>query len=372
MSQPTRPSLATVAKAVGVSRTVVYTVLNGREGKGVFVSEKTRDRVLQTAKELGYVAPKSAKELFSGRSDTIGVLVHDLVPPFSDLVHHLLVEAKKHGLEVMPYVTGADPAAEEQYLSQSRDGRVDAMIAIAVVDGSPERYLRFATTPPQQKILAYCEPLPGISTVHFDEAAAGRLAARHLLERCRQRLAYFGGHSNFVRDAAFMAYAQEYGKNAPERFIPASYTSEFSALAKMAEGFLEACPRADGVFASNDFLAIALLSVARGRGIRVPEDLAIIGCDNIEACQYTTPRITSIDTGRPALAKAMIAQVVRMINGQNVGPVHVSVPVKLALRESTGGRGLSSRRSSRAGLAQKDMVPSGDYALSGFSTRRDG
>ncbi|MBN1444839.1 MAG: LacI family DNA-binding transcriptional regulator [Candidatus Omnitrophica bacterium] len=334
-----RVSLKTIAEKAGVSKPVVYTVLNNRYGRGIYVSEKRKEEILNIASELGYVAPKSAKELFTGKSDNIGVILHEINHPFTEMLNWLQREAHKKGFEITPYLTSAKGKLEEHYLNMVRDGRVDGLIAIAATDGSRDRYRKFSNAPYRLKILAYHEPIPDVPTIHFDEERAGRMAAKHLLEAGCKRLAFLGEHGGMPRCRGFSEYIRQKGGEAPLIIKRrAKYKNMFSDGSGMAHQLLKLKKKPDGVFASCDLLAIALLREALKTGIKVPEDMAIMGCDNTEVCLYTTPSISSIDFNIPLLAKKMMGQMEQIINTGIFKPMHLTVPVKLVERESTKRR----------------------------------
>jgi len=328
-------SLSVIAHMAGVSKQIVYMVLNNRQYKRMKASPQTRERILKIARESGYVAPKSAKELFSGKSDNIGIIFHKIVPPFSKVMSHLQQEARRRNLEITPYITDGDENLENHYLNSARDGRVDAIIAISLLDGSPERYQRSTKPPYNLKILSYSGPLSGVPTIHFNETEAGRLAAEHLIAKGCKKPAFFGGFRNSTRARGFVQYFRENNLPDPLIYVGEKYTAYFPEGKILAREFLKSRNLPDGVFASNDLLAIALLSGALAKGLRVPEDMAIMGCDNTEAGLYTTPALTSIDTNISLLAKKAIAKIEGMIKGEEPKPFHTEVPVSLIVREST-------------------------------------
>ncbi|MFH0797240.1 MAG: LacI family DNA-binding transcriptional regulator [Candidatus Omnitrophota bacterium] len=330
-----RITLATISKIVGVSKPVVCTVLKNNEGKGIFVGKHTRERILETARELGYVPPKSAKELFSGRSNNIGIIVHKLVPPFSEFVNHLQKEADQLNFEITPYLTDGNAELEEHYLNLVRDGRIDGVIALAVTEGSIQRYRKFIKHPYNLKILFYGEPIPEVPSIHFDERKVGKLAAQHLIETGCKRLAVFGGYNGSVRIKGFTQYLKERRFPAPLVFTKEPFVNYFPEGKTLAEEFLRLKYLPDGVFACNDLLAIALLTTILKKGVEIPKDMAILGCDNTELCLYTIPTLTSIDTNLPALAKKAMQKMIKIIEGTEVKPFHTKTPVSLVVREST-------------------------------------
>ena len=335
-----KTTLSTIAKLAGVSKQVVFTVLNNREGTSIRVGPKTRERILEISRRLGYVIPKGARELFSGRSNNIGVIFHKVTPPFSRRLSHLQQEARQRNLEITPYITDMKPELEEYYLNSARDGRVDGLIITGGIAGSIERYQRFAKPPYNLKIVLYGEPIPGVATVHFDETAAGRLAAEHLAEIGCRKPAFFGESKKMARAKGFIQYFRERKLPPPLVVVDKDWTWCFAPEGKvLAQELLKLKDLPDGIFSHNDLLASALLSGALRNGLRVPDDLAIMGCDNSEICLYTTPTLTSIETGFPVVVTEMLNKIEAMIKGEEPRPLHTEAAVSLVARESTERRG---------------------------------
>jgi len=210
------------------------------------------------------------------------------------------------------------------------------MIALVKTDGSAERYERFSTDPCNLKILLYHDPLvPGIPIVHFDALEAGRLAAEHLTARGCRKLMFFGGSRDLARYQGFSKYLADKGFPPPETLTREGYTGFCNDGISLGRELFDRKELPDGIFASNDLLAIGLIAEAQRRGLKVPGDILIMGCDNIEigACIY--PSLTTIDINIPLLAQKLLTTVKEMIEEKPV-PSATYVPVNLVIRESTG------------------------------------
>ncbi len=326
-------SLRTIAKATGVSRAVVSAVINKKENQRIFVSQKKREEILKLVEEYGYVPKKSARDLGSQRTNTIALLFHWLTPYFSSLLEEIHRQAFKKGLEVIPYITEGYPDKEEEYLNLMRDGRVDVILAAAFTEGSPDRYMKFSSPPYNLKIVTINPPVGNIPSVHFDEEDAGRLAAQHLIEiGCKNLCFIDGGGIVEKRMEGFAHYIRERKLPVASVIQPMGLFPDGVALAKKVFN-LEKLP--DGIFAYNDPLAIAVLTEVLRRGLKVPDDIAIVGCDNTEVCLYCYPALTSIDTNVSQVVKIALQKVVDLTNGMEAEPRHTKVPVKLVIREST-------------------------------------
>lgn len=331
-----RISLKQIAQIAGVSKVVVYTVLKGRENKGIFVSNKTKEKILKIANELGYVAPKSAKELFTGNSDTIGIIFHKLTPYFSYLVSEIQTAALKEGLEIIPYITNGDWQLEKHYLEISRDGRVDGVITVAHTDKSQQLYKQFTQKPYNLKILSFGPDIKDIPTIHFDEKKAGVLAAKHLIEIGCKSFAFFGGDRKLERCKGFVEYLKEKGYTAVV-FTAEKFVSSFEEGMKLGEEFFKLKKLPEGVFAANDILGVTLVNCAKRYGIKIPDDMAIMGCDNTEVCLYSEPELTSIDTNVKEIARKAIEIIKRLIKGEKIEEP-VRIDVQIVKRNSTKRR----------------------------------
>jgi len=164
------------------------------------------------------------------------------------------------------------------------------------------------------------------------------LAARHLTECGCRRLACFGGNKDSARIRGFVPYLKEKGFPSPLIFTGEPNAWSYLTAKTLAQKFLKLKNLPDGVFAANDLFAVALLTEALRKGLKVPEDIAIMGCDNIECDLYTIPTLTSIDTNIALMAKTAIEKIEKIIRGEHPEPFHTSLPVSLVVRESTKRR----------------------------------
>lgn len=332
-----RITLSTIARKAEVSKSVVSAVLNGKDNQKIFVSKKTKEEILSLARQSGYVPPKSARDLFTGRSNTIGVIVQTLTPFFSEFITRLQQDALKKNLEITLYITNGSPSLEEHYLNLARDKRIDAAIVIASTRGTEERLVKFSNPPYNLKILAYGLPIKKVPTVHFDEETAGKIAYQHLKEIGCKRIAVLG--MNRPRTTSFCRMASEDGR-IPFDFTRNDFFEDTQQIRKLVTEFLnQANPLPDGIFCSNDHIALHLLAGVQHKGLRVPEDIAIMGCDNIKICLGVNPTLTTIDGDLSLAAQKTVEMIKKMIErGNNYNPLHTLIPVSLIIRESTKRR----------------------------------
>lgn len=325
--------MAEIARLAGVSKPVVYTVLNHRDSNGIHVSEKTAEKILEISRNVGYVAPKSAKELFSGYSDTIGVLIQTLSAQAAALLEFLQQKAFESGQDIIPYITTGDPELEEKYLEMCRDGRVDGIIIISATTGSIERYRRFRAHPNNLKLLFVDGIFEGVSGVQYDRAQAAELAVRNFYGSGYRKIAFAGIYEGTELEDEYKKAVSALGLKAVPLIegdlnVPVSQRSH-----RIAERILKERP--DAVFASNDLLAVCIVNKARDKGIKIPDDLSVIGIGGIEVSEYSTPCLSTLKIDFGALADAAFSMMTQMIKKNTGMPEHRLIPCELLLRETT-------------------------------------
>ncbi len=323
-----------IAGEAGVSVSVVSAIINKKDNHKIFVGKKKKQVVLELIEKHDFIPRKSARALASKKTNTIGIIFNSLSPFFATLLSSIQKEVLKRGLDVITYITYNSPQKEEEYLNLMRDGRVDGVITAARTKGSPERYRKFFSSYHLRivTITPFMENIPG---VHFEGREAGRLAARHLIERGCRRLCFFGGWKELARIKGFREYIKE--EHLPESllFTCEGFRDDFPLNQKLAKEFFKLKPLPDGVLAINDLAGVSLLSEALRKGLKVPEDIAIMGIDNTEICEYAYPSLTSIDLGTELRAELALEKLIKLIEGEPLGELHTKVPFKLVVREST-------------------------------------
>lgn len=330
------PTIGFIADKAGVSKRVVSVVVNGIENKKIFVSQEKKRQILDLVEEYGYVPRKYARDLAGRKTDTVALIFHRLTPYFANLLEILQDEAYASGLEVMPYITKGSPEREESFLEQMRDGRVDGIIVSSSVEGSSGRLKKYSSPPYNLKIVAISgRRVKGVPTVNFDEIEAGRLAAEHLIGSGREKLCFFGGRADYPRAEGFREYALAETGQEPLIFTGETTCEFFAEAQTLAQKFavLENLP--EGIFASNDLIGAALAGELLRHGVKIPEDVSVVGCDNTEVCLYACPPLSSIDTNCREIAKIALAELRALIEGREERDSHKIVRPSLAARESS-------------------------------------
>lgn len=326
-----------VARATSISATTVASILSGRDV--VRVSEATRDRVLATAREMGYRRNGLASALRTGRTDTIGIVsplawgdVGDglRAPYLTQLLSAIGVAATRAGRNAMTFVE--TPFAELP-AGAVADGRVDGVVLFGVAMDLPHAaaWVRemYDTGLPCVEIGSRY----GRYQVHADNVGGARLAVRHLLGLGHRRIAYWSTFKRIVssesRVEGFVSGTRAAGLSGEES--PVIYTDE--ELRTLLR--LPADRRPTAVFCCNDSTAVAALDRIREAGLRVPEDVSLVGFDNGPYAEVMRPRLTSVENPLRAMAEAAVALILAQQEGGEVEPPCRLVETRLAVREST-------------------------------------
>lgn len=302
MSRPKRaPTLRDVAKLADVSSATVSYVLSGRQSGKSRISEETRERILQAVQQLNYVPNHTARSLRRNRTERICFLVQRLGVPSNDhLIRELQEAADQHGFSVIVAV-GDTPKREKEVLEQMRRGLADALVT--------PNFLRFEMLQPlidhgiAVVVMNNYVKGPGIDTVKINEFEASYQAVRYLIDKGHQRIAFIG-HSRLAlhpydRYEGYLQALKDTGLALDPRFtIFDAWTRKDAYDSTIALLQLEQRPSA--IFAGADRVAINAILAIRDAGLKVPDDIAVIGSGNIEEGEVFRPHLTTI--GPPKLS----------------------------------------------------------------------
>lgn len=312
-----RWSVRDVARLAGVSVGTVSNVLNNP----AVVAPPTRDRVLHAIEELGFVRNESARQLRAGRSRTIGLIVLDVANPFfTDVARGVEDLATEAGIAVVLCNSDGDPGKEAGYLSLLEEQRVQGVL-ITPVDGIDPALERMRRRGTPVVLLDRRAPGAGLCSVAVDDVLGGRLATTHLLEGGHARVAFVGGPETIkqVRDrltGAREAFADA-GRSASDLQVIRTAALNVAGGRTAAEALLEvsAMSRATAVFCANDLLALGLLQGLTRAGLRVPQDVAIVGYDDIEFAAAAAVPLSSVRQPRQQLGRTAAEMLLEEASG---------------------------------------------------------
>lgn len=308
-------SVREVAAAAGVSVGTVSNVLN-RPDK---VAESTVERVREAIAALGFVRNDAARQLRAGRSRSIGLIVLDAGNPFfADVARGAEARADEDHLSVLLGNSDEDAGREGGYLDLFREQRVNGvLITPASDDVSGLQRLADAGTP--VVLVDHEIPGSGFCSVSVDDVEGGYLATRHLLEIGRRRIAFLAGPLSIAQvahrlDGARRAIAEVPGASLEVIEVPA-LTVLHGRDAGDAVAARPAQDRPDAVFAANDLLAVGLLQAfTMTRNLHVPDDIALVGYDDIDFASATVVPLTSIRQPARLIGHTAVELLLRSIN----------------------------------------------------------
>ncbi|MEV4756927.1 LacI family DNA-binding transcriptional regulator [Micromonospora sp. NPDC049559] len=333
-SRGARPSIGQVAELAGVSATTVSHTLNGRRP----VSAATRQRVLAAIEELGYRPNVLARGLRAGRSLTVGLVIPDITNPFYPLLARGLQDVLgPAGYDEIITNTNGDRELERAALDKMISRQVDG-IAFAVFHTHAEdlRPVIEAGTPVVR--LGGRQVQRGVDLVHSDDEGGAAEATRYLLRRGYRRIGFICGQAAegpaAERVAGYRAALVEAGAPAGPELVAYTRFSRAGGADGLAQ--LLALPRPpDAVLCANDMMAIGALDVARTRGLRVPEEIAVMGFDDIEAASLVSPQLTTMANPAREIGQACGRLLLDRLGGAAGNPsAEVVVPARLVRRQS--------------------------------------
>ncbi len=319
-----------VARAAGVSKSAVSLALRGDPGLG----KRTRAAIVAEAQRLGYRQNRWARSLVQGRTGLVGVLLTDLSSDYqTEIVHGIEDAAEQVGLEVLLSHGRRDPAVLQRRLTQLGDLGVDGVVVLSAMLG-PAVLARAATRQPMV-VVGRVEGLPpGIGSVANHDEAGAQLAVQHLVGLGHRRIA----HLTMSQRAAARARRRAY-----EESMVGAGLGAFVQVAPEWDGGVDQLVAAAGeqdgptaVFASNDRGAAAVVAAALDRGLRVPEDLSVIGYDNTALAQALRPALTSVDQPRPQMGRLAMDQLAELMAGGEAR--HQVVEPELVVRGAVARR----------------------------------
>lgn len=328
-------SVKDVAAAASVSVGTVSNVLNRPEK----VAPETVARVQAAIERLGFVRNDAARQLRAGRSRSIGLIVLDSANPFfAEVARGAEERAAEHGISVLLGSSDQDRDRENTYLDLFREQRVNGVLLTPQsLDAPRAAVLRDAGIP---VVLLDAElDGGGIPSVAVDDVEGGYLAVAHLLERGRQRVAFVGQPS--IRQVADrLEGARRALADAPGALLEVIEVDALTVLQgrEAGERIAQRAPedRPDAVFCANDLLAVGVLQGAAILGsVRVPEEVALVGYDDIEFAQSTVVPLSSIRQPARAIGAAAVDVLFERLDDPASAPRHVRFRPELVIRASS-------------------------------------
>lgn len=349
-----------IARDLDVSVVTVSKVLRN---KGE-ISAATRKRVLRRAKELNYQTNWVARSLVTRRTYTIGLLLPDFTHPFfAEIAKAVAETVRPHGYHVIISYFDEDPQLERNEAESLLARQVDGLILATAQSGAK------AFVDIQKRKVPFVlidRPVAGLqaSFVGVDHQAIGRLATTHLIERGCQRIAHLRGPGIGIATGRMQGYRSALAKHGlrvnPGYIVDAGYQDQtgHEAMRKLlAKGRLP-----DGVFCYNDPVAVGAIRAISEAGLKVPDDIAVIGAGNVHYSDFLAVPLTTVDQGTSEIGRRAADLLLERIDSKTkVRPRRILIEPRLVVRQST----------KRSNPGTEDEPDSSTRKLDGSSARKD-
>ena len=328
-------SLRDVGAKAGVSFQTVSKVLKGKGN----VSEATRERVLSAATELGYVPNSLARGLATQRTLSIGFLTSGLAAfVFGPMLLGAEREARKHGYFMSFSFVDGTAANARHALQQLIERRADGVISAATNAGSDAAYGELLRTG-VKSVATHPIPGGGVPVVGEDGVHTGELGVEHLTGLGHRTIAILAGEW----DGSTISGRLEGNQRALHNAGGSLRTDLIEVGDWTIEGGYAATQRLlargipfTGVVSHNDHMAMGAIRALQDAGLRVPEDVSVVGCDDVDFAAFTNPPLTTVRISFESTGIVAVRTLIQRIDGDGAVPERVVLPCSIVIRESTG------------------------------------
>ncbi|WP_138444977.1 LacI family DNA-binding transcriptional regulator [Sinomonas susongensis] len=331
-----KPTLAAIARLTGVSTPTVSKVVNGRED----VAAETRAKVLAALEETGYQSP--AQRRTTARTSVVEAVFDSIDSNYaSSVLDGILAQAASAGVEVVLSVTGSAPSSGLDFERRAQHTVDEDRSGIIVVTSAfTESHLAafHRRRVPVVVIDPLNPPSSDVVSVGATNWAGGRAAAEHLLDLGHRRIAYLGGPDSAecsqARLHGYLSALMSAGIEVdPELILHGKFRPEHGVEGLTALLALDQRPTA--IFAGSDSIAVGVLREARQRGIRVPEELSLVGFDGTALAEDSVPALTSVAQPLHDMGRTALRTLLRQARGEQLDSHRVELATQLVVREST-------------------------------------
>lgn len=332
-----RPTQADVARLAGVSRTTVSYVLNN--SNTISVLPETRKRIWDAVQQLGYVPNRMARGLRARKTYTIAGIVPDITNPYHPAFERGIQDvAERYDYDLVMYNTANLETKERKFLTFVLEGRADGLIGIfwhmTMEDFRPllERDIPIVRSSGERQ---EAPDLP-LDTLYIDNVGAARAAVNYLIEQGHRRIGMLAGELLPCkwRVAGYRQALAEHDIAFDESLVLGSPFTAHDGYAQM-QILLTRRPRPTAVFCASDLLAMGALAAIKQAGLKIPDDVAVVGFDNIFAAELVSPPLTTIDQFQESFGRRAAEMLFERLHGQvSTGGRCVEMPYQLVVRES--------------------------------------
>jgi LacI family transcriptional regulator len=342
---PPRPdrkvTIADVARASGLSAGTISNYLN----RPHLVAPATRERIERAIESVGWVPNVAVRTLRRGYSQLIGLVLSDMDNPFfTDVARGVEDAAAAAGFTVVLCNSHADAQREERYLATLAEHRTAGVLVTPVGGLTEDHYVSLRERQGSRLVLL---ALPrkrrgrGIPCVVVDDVVGGRAVGRHLLELGHRTFCFVRGPVSTQHAAserlqglrrAFSSIRSEPKPTLVQIAAPGLHLSDGFEVGRQ---FLELSPRPTAVFLANDLLAAGMLKTLELAGVRVPEDVSVVGYDDLDLARVVSPALTTVAQPRYEVGRAAVALLLGQLGDGDGGDSEIVLKPKLVVRDST-------------------------------------
>lgn len=329
-----RPTQSDIARLAGVTQATVSFVLNDRST--ISVPDETRQRILDAADALGYRPNALARGLASGSSSLVAVTLPNVSDFFADVVHGIEDEARRHGYSVIISTTNDDPKQELANLDVLASRQVDGTI----ICGSRLTADELSQVAEDHRLALLSSKAPknaGIVKIPGERGLHD--ITKHLINLGHRRIGHIAWHpaAENEREPGYRRALREHGIEAPSAWVSVAAAATVEEGARGLEELLSQAPELTAITAYSDQLAIGALLASRRLGRRVPDDLAVVGFDDIPAASIVSPALTTIHVPRYRTGQMLMESLLQVIDSKGRFEAVQEVELSLTVRESCGG-----------------------------------
>jgi len=330
-------TMKSIAHDLGVSVVTISKVLHNHSD----ISPGTRKRVLLRMKEVNYQPNLAARALSTGKTGLVGLIVPDLVHPFfAQVAKGISARLSSHGYSLIIASSEEDPQLESRDIDQMIGRRVDAIIL-----ASMESELHSLQKLQQCEVpfVLLDRRIPGFRAnfVGIDDLLAGTLATEHLISVGCKIIAHIGGSdvsTAMERQEGYLAALEKHGLSLSRDYVVkqgrGDNDGDRTGYVGM-EHLLKLDPRPDGVFCCNDPIAMGAMRAILETGLRIPEDIAILGCGNVHYSDLLRVPLSSIDQDAAGLGENAANLALSIVKRKGAAPKTLVLPARLVIRRST-------------------------------------
>ncbi|MTI61719.1 MAG: LacI family transcriptional regulator [Firmicutes bacterium] len=322
-------TLKDIAKGAGVTVTTVSRVLNNRG----YISDETRNKVYRVMKELNYQPNEIARSLARKKSNIIGLIIPTVAHSFfSELSFYLEYYAYNNGYKVLLCNSQLEQKKEKEYIDMLRAHQVDGIImASHTLEVDEYLSLNLPVVTVDRKV----DEIPNVSS---DNYYGGSLATNLLIDKGCNKIAYIGGSLklNLLANKRYEAFINTAkGRNVDFLNVETDINGfKIEEYEEMINNLFQKHPDIDGIFASSDLIAASIIKVCNRINKKVPDDVKIVGYDDVKVASLFVPQITTIRQPIEDMGKLVIELLAKLIDEKDVINDNI-LPVKLIERETT-------------------------------------